>query len=93
MIESVLDKLIKEGKVVFNIKVKAGTGKTQIVDVMKDGVIKITVKAIPEKGKANSEIIKYLSKVFKTEKENIKILSGAKNSKKLIKIIKNKYGK
>lgn len=57
---------------------------------MKDGegeeTIKIRIKAVPEKGKANEELIKFLSKELKLPRENFKILSGKTEQLKLIKV-------
>ena len=49
--------------------------------------ITIGVKAKPEKGEANKEIIKKLSKYFDVTKSNVKIISGQKSRKKLVEII------
>ncbi len=76
----------------LRIKVIPKSPKNEIVETMIDGegeeTIKIRIKAAPEKGKANTELIKFLSKTLNTPKENIKILSGKTEQLKLIKIQK-----
>ena len=50
--------------------------------------ITIGIKARPEKGEANKEIIKKLAKYFDVAKSNVKIISGQKSRKKLVEVIK-----
>jgi len=49
--------------------------------------ITIGIKAKPEKGEANKEIIKKLSKYFDVSKSKVKIIAGEKSRKKLVKVI------
>lgn len=49
--------------------------------------LKISVISIPEKGKANSELITWLSKKLKTAKSDISIISGELDRYKKILII------
>ena len=67
------------------MKVVPGSSKTQLGGTL-DDMLKVKIAAPPEKGKANKEIINYLAKIFKTDKENVKIISGANRELKLIKI-------
>ncbi len=53
---------------------------------MDDDTIKIRIKAAPEKGKANAELIKFLSKQYGLPKEKISIISGSTDRTKLIKL-------
>jgi len=53
---------------------------------MADGTLKIRIAAPPEKGKANTELIKFLSKHFDLPKNQITIISGKTEPLKLIKI-------
>lgn len=48
---------------------------------------KVKIKAIAEKGKANKELIEFLSNHFKVEKSKIKIKSGKQSQIKLIQIV------
>ena len=49
--------------------------------------ITIGIKAKPEKGEANKEIIKKLSKYFNVSKSKVKIIAGEKSRKKLVEVI------
>jgi len=72
----------------LRVKVLPKSPKNEIVETLEDGTIKIRIKAAPEKGKANAELIKFLSKKYQVEKDKISIISGAKEQIKLIKIVK-----
>jgi len=85
-----LDKFLKEfglrNEVYLRIKVNPNSSKTEVREIMDGETIKINIKAIPEKGKANIEIIRFLAKEFKVNKGSIKIINGAGSRIKLIKI-------
>lgn len=52
-----------------------------------DDEITIGVTAKPEKGEANKEIVKKLSKYFDVNKSKVKIIAGEKSRKKLVEVI------
>jgi len=78
----------------LRIKVIPKSAKNEIVEIMEPchpeldsgPTIKIRIKAVPEKGKANAELIKFLSKELDVPKENISIISGKTDHLKLVKI-------
>lgn len=52
----------------------------------KSGRIKCNLKAVAEKGKANKELIQFISKLIKVPQQEIVIISGETDRKKRIKI-------
>lgn len=74
----------------LRIKVIPKSAKTEIVDILEDTehgkTIKIRVKAAPERGKANEELIKFLSKEIGISSDKISIISGKTDRIKLIRI-------
>lgn len=46
----------------LRVKVLPKSSKNEVVDIMDDETIKIRIKAVPEKGKANVELVKFLRK-------------------------------
>lgn len=64
----------------MEIIVKPNKNKTEIIKETPSQII-LNVKAAPEKGKANKEIIKFLSKHFK---KRVKIIKGLKSKRKKI---------
>ncbi|MFA6528330.1 MAG: DUF167 domain-containing protein [Candidatus Gracilibacteria bacterium] len=76
----------KKEPVYLRIKVTPKSAKTEITNTLDDGTIKIRVAAPPEKGKANKELIKFLSAHYNVPKDAISIISGKSDHLKLIKI-------
>lgn len=60
----------------LQIKVIPNAPRTELVGVLENGVLKIKLKAPPEKGRANKELIKYLHSVFNIDREQIEIIAG-----------------
>ena len=71
-----LQKLASESPVYLRVKVKPKSSKTEFVSIMADETIKIRLNAPPEKGKANQELIEYLSSLIHIPKPQIQIISG-----------------
>lgn len=78
----------------LRIKVLPKSPKNEVVEILDDAdgekTIKIRIKAIPEKGKANAELIKFLSKELSVPRDKISIISGKTEQLKLIRISKTK---
>lgn len=68
------------------VKVIPKSNKTEFVERMADDTIKIRLKAAPERGKANAELIKFLAKSCGVDKSEIKIISGHTDARKLMKL-------
>jgi len=89
MLSEYKKQLNRKGEVYLQIKAKPGASKTQVKEIMADNSIKIFVAAEPVKGKANQELIKFLSREFDVAKNSVKIIGGAGDRVKLVKIEKN----
>lgn len=75
----------------LNLKVKAAARCDQIDSFIKiDGInyLKMSIKQIPEQGKANLAIIAFFSKFLKLPKSNFTIAQGSSSSFKVL-LIKN----
>jgi uncharacterized protein len=72
-------------KIFVRVKMKAKVKK--IVKVNENHYI-ISTNTPPEKGKANKDIIKTLSKYFNIAVSRIKIITGEKSKEKIIEITK-----
>lgn len=72
------DKLLK-------IIVKPSSPKSEITAVDNErNALRVNIKAPPDKGKANREVIKFFSKLLK---KKVEIVSGMRSKEKLIRII------
>ena len=78
--------LAAKGCAYLKIKVIPGAAKTEIRDKMADGTIKIAVAAAPERGRANIELLKFLSVELGVPKNSLALVCGAADRIKLVKI-------
>ncbi|MDR2941550.1 MAG: DUF167 domain-containing protein [Treponema sp.] len=67
----------------LEIKAVPGASKTEFAGV-KDGRLRVRIAAAPEDGKANAELINFLSKSFDCPKRDLRILAGEKSRLKII---------
>ncbi len=51
-----------------------------------DGILVVGINTLPEKGKANDEVIRKLSKYLKVPQTRIRIVSGHTTRKKVVEI-------
>lgn len=71
-----------QDKIKLQIKVSANSKKNSIEFF--DDFIKLKISKPAVDGKANKEIIKYLSEILNLPKNNIQILNGEKSSLKML---------
>ncbi len=69
----------------ISIKVRTKQQKSK-VEKLEDGTYLVSVKALPDKNKANIEIINLLSEYFNVTKSQIEIKSGKTSSRKIVSI-------
>jgi uncharacterized protein (TIGR00251 family) len=65
------------------IKVTPNAGRNEIVG-LKDGVFHIKIAAPPDKGKANKELIDFLSEKLETRKSAVLVVKGQTSRHKVI---------
>jgi len=75
----------------LKIKVIPRANKNEIVGKMADGTLKIKLKAPPVDGKANEELVKFLSKELGVSKSEICIVGGQKTRTKLVQITNSQF--
>lgn len=71
-------------KILLSFRVKPGSGRNRIVEIMQDGTIKVQIKAPPIRGKANNELLSWLAKVLDIEKNRIAIETGETSPRKRV---------
>lgn len=69
---------------ILHIKVIPNAPKTELRGVMADGTLKIAVHAPRDQGKANDELIVFLSQHFSCPRGTIRMISGSTASRKMI---------
>lgn len=74
------------GKTHLRVKVTTKQPRTEYMSTLGDGTLKIRLKAVPEKGRANEELVRFLAEELGVEKNTIEVISGATDTVKLIRI-------
>ncbi|MFH1309220.1 MAG: DUF167 domain-containing protein [Candidatus Omnitrophota bacterium] len=69
----------------LKIKVFPKSSREEIIE--KDGIIKVYVKAVPEKGKANKAVINAVAKKYKVKKCCVTIISGLSGRNKIVEVV------
>lgn len=76
--------------ILLYVKVTPNSSKTKIsgkfIDEKNQEYLKVNLAAVPEDGKANDELIKFLCKFLKISKSKIEILRGETSRIKVVKI-------
>lgn len=86
IIVNLKNELILKKTIYLRIKVIPKSKNTEILEKMTDETIKIRVAAPAEKGKANEELLRFLSEQFCVPKNNIKLVNGKTEKIKLLRI-------
>ncbi len=68
---------------IISIKVQPNAGRNEVVGLT-NGVWRIKIAAPPDKGKANKELIGFLSDVLGQRKDHIDIVKGQTSHNKLV---------
>ena len=77
-----IQKYIKNNR--LKIIVKPNSPKNQIIKYDSDKqALRVNIKALPESGKANLEVVKFFSKLLK---KKVDIITGLKSKQKVLKI-------
>jgi uncharacterized protein len=70
----------------LRIKVIPKSPRNEIMGEMADGTLKVRIAAVPEKGKANAELCKFLAQHYGVRRQDVIILSGETSPLKLVRI-------
>lgn len=76
---------MRDNQARVQVKVQPNAGSNQVLGLA-NGVWRIKISAPPDKGKANKELIQFLSDMLGQKKDNIIIVKGQTSHNKLIAI-------
>lgn len=71
----------------MRVRVRPSAKENCIRGILDDGSIKIDLKAPPEDGRANEELIEFLAEELHAAKQSVEILSGHTSRKKTVRIL------
>ena len=69
------------------VRVTPRASHNEIVEIQGDGTVKIHLTAPAHEGKANEELIKFLSDILGAPKSHIDIVAGASGRDKLVTVL------
>ena len=70
------------------ISARPGSGRNEVVGIF-DDTLKVKVKAPAVEGAANKELVKFLAKLFKVPKSEVRFVSGETSKRKRIRFPKS----
>lgn len=85
-LETLRARLATEQRISLNVKVTPKSPRTAWIGVLDDGTLKLKLAAVPEKGKANQELIRFLAAEFGVQRHQVRIVAGETNSRKSVSI-------
>lgn len=71
---------------VLTVKVVPKASRTEDAGTMSDGTRKIRIAAVPENGKANEELRRFLASEFGVPIARVEIIAGATSTRKQVRI-------
>jgi uncharacterized protein len=69
------------------VRITPRASRNEIVEIQSDGIVRIHITAPANEGKANDELIKFLSEILGAPKTHIDIVAGASGRDKLISVL------
>ncbi|MBD3328550.1 YggU family protein [Candidatus Peregrinibacteria bacterium] len=86
MLDKLKNELSSKGETTFIVKIIPKSARNEIVGELMNDTLKIKINAVPEKGKANKELVSFLANQFNVSKSCIEIVSGHTSQIKTVKI-------
>lgn len=68
----------------YRVKVTTKQPTTEFVGCLSDGTIKIRLAAVPERGKANLELLRFIAAELGIERDHLRIASGLTSPLKIV---------
>ena len=70
----------------LRVKVIPKSSRNEVAGYMADGTLKVKIAAVPEKGKANIALCRFLAEHFGVPARDVEILSGETSTHKRVRI-------
>jgi hypothetical protein len=80
------DRLRREGSLGLAVRVIPKSARTEWAGMLADGSWKVKLRAVPEKGRANEELIRFLAEEFGVARTRVEIVAGLTNPHKQIRV-------
>ena len=84
--EELRRKLDRERTITLTVKVIPRASASEVVGLMANGILKLKVAAVPEKGKANEEVCAVIADYLGVPKRSVSVTQGHSSQQKRLKI-------
>jgi len=74
------------GTLRIGFRIHAGSGRDPVPERLSDGSYRLSLKSPPVDGRANEELVRFLSESFGAPRSAVTILAGASSRRKLVRI-------
>ncbi len=71
----------------LEVKVITGAKQNEICEFLADGALKLKIHAKPVEGKANQEVIEFLSEILQVSRTALAIVRGEHSKRKVLRFI------
>lgn len=85
-LERLRGRLQREKTLVLPVRVMPKSPRSEWAALMADGTWKIRIQAVPERGKANEELIRFLASEFSVSRAQVEIFSGQTSHNKQVRL-------
>ena len=86
--EELRRKLLREGSLMLDVKVIPRARAGEVLELMANGVLKVKVTAVPEKGKANAEVCAVLAAYLGVAKSHVEVILGHTSQQKRVRVLR-----
>jgi uncharacterized protein len=73
--------------VTVRVKVIPRSSRSGVAGELPDGTLKVKVAAVPERGKANTELCRVLAEHFGVASSSVTVVSGHTSALKLVRVV------
>ena len=71
----------------FRVKVIPKSARNEIAGTLADGTVKVKIAAVPEKGKANTELCSFLAAEFQVPHSRVEVVAGRTSPIKVVRVV------
>lgn len=86
VIEDFQRRLQAEGSVVVPLKVTPRARRTEWLGVLANGTLKLGVAAVPEDGRANEAVLRFVADEFGVARDCVRLVAGLASTRKWVAI-------
>lgn len=85
-VEALRRRLRAEGRLVLQLKITPKSPQNAWSGTLDDGTLKVRIAAVPEKGRANAELLRFLAQQFDLPLHSVQLITGAASTRKQVRL-------